>query len=106
VSCCGLSFVKDERSDWQEPQISPLRCAPVEMTILFEDRITRFHERSAALQIPTLAGAPGRKLERSGPGWRSFAMKLSPIHLPAAGNVERIEAMTTETKAGRLNIAR
>jgi hypothetical protein len=28
----------------KKPQISPLRCAPVEMTILFEDRIPRFQE--------------------------------------------------------------
>ena len=38
----------------KRPQISPLRYAPVEMTILFEDRITRFQERSAELQIPRL----------------------------------------------------
>jgi hypothetical protein len=36
------------------PQISPLRCAPVEMTILFESGIPCFHERSAELQIPRL----------------------------------------------------
>jgi hypothetical protein len=32
----------------------PLRYAPVEMTIFLEDRIVRFQERSAELQIPRL----------------------------------------------------
>ena len=53
----------------------------------------------------TLPGSPGRKLERSDPGWCSYAMKLSSIHLPAAGNVQRVEILTPETKAGRLSIA-
>jgi hypothetical protein len=38
----------------KRPQISPLRCAPVEMTILFESAIPCFHERSAEPQIPRL----------------------------------------------------
>src|ERR1700733_11097980 len=38
----------------KKPQISPLRYAPVEMTIWFENRIQRFQESSAELQIPRL----------------------------------------------------
>jgi hypothetical protein len=37
-----------------KPQISPLRLASVEMTILWRDEIPRFQERSAELQIPRL----------------------------------------------------
>jgi hypothetical protein len=43
-------WVRTER----EPQISLLRYAPVEMTILLEHSIPRFQERSAELQIPRL----------------------------------------------------
>jgi hypothetical protein len=32
-----------------EPQISPLRCAPVEMTILFENAKSRFHDKLSIL---------------------------------------------------------
>jgi hypothetical protein len=31
----------------RKPQISPLRCAPVEMTILFEDKFSGFQEKCA-----------------------------------------------------------
>jgi hypothetical protein len=39
----GLKRVCENRE--KKPQISPLRYAPVEMTILFKDRIPRFQER-------------------------------------------------------------
>jgi hypothetical protein len=37
-----------------KPQISPLRCAPVEMTIPFKGRTWRFRETSPELQIPCI----------------------------------------------------
>jgi hypothetical protein len=89
----GLAF-----ETWDPSNQFPLETP----TLLFVIR----SEAEGSAVLPTLTGAPGRKLERSGPGWRSFAVKLSPIHLPAAGNVERIEIVTTETKAGRRSITR
>jgi hypothetical protein len=46
----------------KKPQVSPLRCAPVEMTILWQNEIPRFQERSVELQIPRLRshGTPGQ----------------------------------------------
>jgi hypothetical protein len=38
----------------KKPQISPLRCAPVEMTNSWRDEIPRFQRTSAELQIPRL----------------------------------------------------
>jgi hypothetical protein len=38
----------------EKPQISPLRFAPVEMTILWPSEILHFQERPAELQIPRL----------------------------------------------------
>jgi hypothetical protein len=48
----------------RKPQISPLRCAPVEMTILLEDRIRRFQEKSAELPIPRLRSGGQREGQR------------------------------------------
>jgi hypothetical protein len=50
-----------------EPQISPLRFAPVEMTILFEYSIPRFQERSAEPQVPPLR-YPGFPVDVDGVG--------------------------------------
>jgi hypothetical protein len=44
----------------KKPQISPLRCAPVEMTILFEDRIPRFQEKHKILAATELSSRPER----------------------------------------------
>jgi hypothetical protein len=44
----------------KKPQISPLRYAPVEMTILFEGKIPRFQEKYeilAATELSSLTGA-------------------------------------------------
>jgi hypothetical protein len=50
----------------KKPQISPLRCAPVEMTILFEDRISRFQEKYEILAATELSSRPERSVvERS-----------------------------------------
>jgi hypothetical protein len=50
----------------RKPQISPLRCAPVEMTILFEDRILRLHEKHEILAATELSSRPERSVvERS-----------------------------------------
>jgi hypothetical protein len=51
VSGGGLQSL---RENYKKPRISPLRYAPVEMTILFEHSIPCFQERSAELQIPRL----------------------------------------------------
>jgi hypothetical protein len=48
----ALPFKLDAAED--EQQVPPLRFATVGMTILFENSIPRFHERSAELQIPRL----------------------------------------------------
>jgi hypothetical protein len=40
----NAGFVGCVRTE-KKPQISPLRCAPVEMTNLFEDRTRRFQEK-------------------------------------------------------------
>jgi hypothetical protein len=88
----GLAF-----ETWDPSNQFPLETP----TLLFVIR----SEAEGSAVLPTLTGAPGRKLERSGPGWRSYAMKLSPIHLPTTNNVKRIEILPAETKAGRLNIA-
>jgi hypothetical protein len=88
----GLAF-----ETWDPSNQFPLETP----TLLFVIRSVA--EGSAVFS--TLPCGPGRELKRSSPGWRSYAVKLSPIHLPAAGNVERIEIMTAETKADRLSIA-
>jgi hypothetical protein len=44
----GCTFVR--------PQVSPLRYAPVEMTILCEGETSRFHERPSEMQIPRFLG--------------------------------------------------
>jgi hypothetical protein len=62
--------------------------------------------RGGICSFSTLPGAPRRQLKRNRPGWRSHAMELSPIHFPAAGNVQRIEIMPAKTKARRRRIAR
>jgi hypothetical protein len=50
----------------EEPQISPLRCAPVEMTNLSEDRSPRFHEKYEVLAATELSSRPERSVvERS-----------------------------------------
>jgi hypothetical protein len=46
----GWCFKRVEK----KPQISPLRCAPVEMTILLEDETPRYQEESVEPQIPRL----------------------------------------------------
>jgi hypothetical protein len=46
-----MGLLRESRK--KQPQISPLRCAPVEMTILFEHGIRRFQEGSAEPQIPS-----------------------------------------------------
>jgi hypothetical protein len=50
----------------KKPQISPLRYAPVEMTILFEDRIPRFKEKYEISVATELSSRPERSVvERS-----------------------------------------
>jgi hypothetical protein len=50
------------RTEKKKPQISPLRCAPVEMTNLWQGEIPRFQERSAELQIGRLPRISCREL--------------------------------------------
>jgi hypothetical protein len=48
------------RQEWRKkkPQISPLRFAPVEMTIPFEDRTSRFQEKYEVLAATELSSRP------------------------------------------------
>jgi hypothetical protein len=50
----------------KKPQISPLRYAPVEMTILFGDRIPRFQEKHEVLAATKLFSRPERSGEIRG----------------------------------------
>jgi hypothetical protein len=61
------------------PQISPLRCAPVETTILFKDGIPRFQERYEILAATELSSRPERSVvERSAVLWRVSHTLFSP----------------------------
>jgi hypothetical protein len=44
----------------KKPQISPLRCAPVEMTMLLEDRTPRFQEKYEISAATELSSRPER----------------------------------------------
>jgi hypothetical protein len=59
------------------PQISPLRCAPVEMTILFEDGILCLQEEYEISSATTLSSRPERSVvERSAV---LFSPRLRPL---------------------------
>ena len=48
------------RTQERKPQVSPLRYAPVEMTILFEDRSRRFQEKYEISAATELSSRPER----------------------------------------------
>jgi hypothetical protein len=57
----------------KRPQISPLRYAPVEMTILFKGRIPRFQEKYDILAATELSSRPERSgVERSAVSFSSY----------------------------------
>jgi hypothetical protein len=56
----------DSEEHERKPQISPLRCAPVEMTILFENAIRIFQEKYEIRAATELSSRPERSVvERS-----------------------------------------
>jgi hypothetical protein len=64
----------------KKPQISPLRCAPVEMTILFEGKIPRFQEKQGSLAATELSSRSERSaVERSAVSFRSHADSLALV---------------------------
>jgi hypothetical protein len=54
----GLKRVRENTKG--KPQISPLRCAPVEMTILLNDEIPRLQEKHKILAATKLSSRPER----------------------------------------------
>jgi hypothetical protein len=68
----------------KKPQTSPLRYAPVEMTILFEGRIPRFQEKYEILAATELSSRPERSVvERSAVSfWFSHTLFVTPSRFP------------------------
>jgi hypothetical protein len=54
------SFANRKGNSKKKPQISPLRYAPVEMTILFEDGNPRFQEKDEIFAATKLSSRPER----------------------------------------------
>jgi hypothetical protein len=88
-----------------KPQISPLRCAPVEMTILFEDRIPRFQERYEILAATELSSRPeisfidqfGRRVKKRNSRHARFQAKAFALRI--AVNRPRISSSNCGRRA-------